>query len=58
MEEAGASIDLVAFHVDAFLAGVIHMLMIQNGLEGIVKLVMLSSIVPEEGFADLQRLVA
>ena len=57
-EEVDALTDSVDSRVDAFLAGVIHMLMIQNGLEGIVKRVMLSSIVLEEGFADLQRLVA
>ena len=53
LEEVAASIVLVAFHVDVYLAGEILMLMTQKDQVDIVKLVMQSNIALAEEYVDL-----
>ena len=53
LEEVAASIVLVAFHADVYLAGEILMPMIQKDQEDIVKLVMQSNIALGEEYVDL-----
>ena len=53
LEEVAASIVLVAFRADVYLAGEILMPMIQKDQEDIVKLVMQSNIALGEEYVDL-----
>ena len=54
-EEAAVLIDLEGFHADAFLDGVIRLLMTLKEQEDIVGHVILSNIALDGAYVDLQR---